>query len=140
MDWYEISEVNLGKNKYVCFELFEVWVLDFSLKVKTTRKIYNRNEAELAHCTIVFYIQKLGTNFFDTGILVWHLFSLGLLKLLLLYLIGRRVGNQVTVLFHVAWWNGMARKGYINVPWTSCLWKENGFSFIFSKMNWQLIV
>ena len=36
--------------------------------------------------------------------------------------------------------NGITRKGYINFPQTSHLWKENGFSFIFSKMNWQLIL
>ena len=32
MDQYYILEVNLGKNEYICFELFEVWVLNSSLK------------------------------------------------------------------------------------------------------------
>ena len=45
------------------------------------RNIHDRNGAELAHCIIVFYTQELGgTCFVDTGILVWHLFSLGLLE------------------------------------------------------------
>ena len=50
MGRYEISEVYLGKNEYICFELFEVWVLDFSLKEETMRNIYNQNVAELACC------------------------------------------------------------------------------------------
>ena len=70
MDRYEISEVNLGKNKYICFELFEVWVLHFSLKEETMKKIHNQNVAELAHYIIVFYTQGLGTCFGDTEILV----------------------------------------------------------------------
>ena len=57
MDQYEISEVNLGKNEYICFELFEVWVLNFSLKEETMRTIYNQNVAELVHCIIIFYTQ-----------------------------------------------------------------------------------
>ena len=36
--------------------------------------------------------------------------------------------------------NEMACKAYINFPLISPLWKENEFSFIFSKMNWQFIV
>ena len=42
------------------------------------RNILNRKAAKLAHYIIVFYTQELGTYFVDTGILVWHLFSLGL--------------------------------------------------------------
>ena len=49
MDRYEISEVNLGKSKYTCSELFEVWVSNFSLKEETMKNIHNRNVAELAH-------------------------------------------------------------------------------------------
>ena len=41
MDRYEISEVNVGKSEYICFELFEVWVLNFSLKEETIWDIYN---------------------------------------------------------------------------------------------------
>ena len=48
MDWYEISEVNLGKNEYICFELFEAWFLNFSLNKETMKNIHNRNMAELA--------------------------------------------------------------------------------------------
>ena len=70
MDRYEISEVNLGKSEYICFELFEVQVLNFSLKEGTMKDIHNQNVAELAHCIIVFYTQRLGTCFGDTGILV----------------------------------------------------------------------
>ena len=51
------------------------------------RNIHNQNATELAHYIMVFYKQELGTCFGDTGILVWHLFSLGLLKPSLLYLI-----------------------------------------------------
>ena len=53
MGWYEISEVNLCKNEYICFELFEVWFLNFSLKEQTMKNIYKRNAAELAHSIIV---------------------------------------------------------------------------------------
>ena len=41
MDRYEISEVNLDKSEYICFELFEVWVLIFSLKEETMKNIHN---------------------------------------------------------------------------------------------------
>ena len=41
MDRYEISEINLGKNKYICFELLEDWILNFSLKTETMRNIHN---------------------------------------------------------------------------------------------------
>ena len=51
------------------------------------RNIHNQNVAELGHYIIVFYTQGLGTCFSDTGILIWHLFSLGLLKPSLLHLI-----------------------------------------------------
>ena len=44
------------------------------------RNIHKQNVAELAHYTIVFYTHELDTYFRDTGILAWHLFSLGLLK------------------------------------------------------------
>ena len=57
MDQYEISEVNLGKNEYICFVLFEVWVLNFSLKEETMRTIHNQNVAELVHYIIIFYTQ-----------------------------------------------------------------------------------
>ena len=45
---------NLSKNEYICFELFEVWVLNFLLKEETMRTIPNRNVAELTHYIIVF--------------------------------------------------------------------------------------
>ena len=48
MDRYEISEVNLGKNEYICFKIFEVWVVKFSLKEKTMKNIHNQNVTELA--------------------------------------------------------------------------------------------
>ena len=84
----DISELNLGKNEYICSELFKIQIVKFSLKEKTMRKLlHNQSVSELAHCVMVFYTQELGTCFGDTGILVWHLFSLGLLKPLLLHLI-----------------------------------------------------
>ena len=48
MDRYEISKVNLGKNEYICFKIFEVWVLKFSLKEKTMKNIHNQIVTELA--------------------------------------------------------------------------------------------
>ena len=48
MDRYEISEVNLDKNEYIYFKLFDVWVLTFSLKEETMKNIHNQNVAELA--------------------------------------------------------------------------------------------
>ena len=66
------------------------------------RNIRNRNMAELTHCIIVFYTQKLGICFVDTGIIVWHLFSIRLLKPSLLRLIWSHVGNQGTLQFRVA--------------------------------------
>ena len=56
MDQYEISEVNLDKNEYNCFELFEVWVLNFSLKEENIRNIHNQNVTELAHYLSVLYV------------------------------------------------------------------------------------
>ena len=70
MDRYEISEVNLGKSEYICFELLEVWVLNLSLKEETMKNIHNQKVTELAHYIIVFYTQGLGTCFGDTGVLV----------------------------------------------------------------------
>ena len=87
MDQYEISEVNLGKNEYICYGFLELRVLNFFQKEETMRNIHNQNVAELAHCIIVYYIQELGTCFGDRRILVWNLFSLGLLKPSLLHLI-----------------------------------------------------
>ena len=49
MDLYETSEVNLGKNEYICFNLSEVWILNLSIKEDTMRNIHNQNVAELAH-------------------------------------------------------------------------------------------
>ena len=54
MNWYEVSEVNLGKSEYSCFELFEAWFLSFSLKKETMKNIHNLNVPELAHSIIVF--------------------------------------------------------------------------------------
>ena len=70
MDRYEISQANLGKSEYICFELLEVWVLNLSLKEETMENIHNQNVTELAHYIIVFCTQGLGTCFGDTGILV----------------------------------------------------------------------
>ena len=70
MDWYKIWEVNLGKSEYICFEVFENYVLNFSLKEETMKNIQNQNVAELAHYIIVFYTQESGTCFRNTGILV----------------------------------------------------------------------
>ena len=54
MDRHEISKVNLGRHKYICFDFFEVWSLDFSLKEEAMKNIHNINVAELGHCIIVF--------------------------------------------------------------------------------------
>ena len=54
MDWYEILEVNLGKNEYLCLKLFEVLFLIFSLKNETMKSIFNRNATELARWIPVF--------------------------------------------------------------------------------------
>ena len=62
MDRYEISELNLGKNEYICFE--------FSLKEEIMRNIHNQNVAELVHYIIAFYTQRLGTCLGNTEILV----------------------------------------------------------------------
>ena len=70
MDQYEISKVNLDKRKYICFELFEVWVLNLSLKEETIKNIHNQNVAELVHYIIVFYTQESSTWFDNTEILV----------------------------------------------------------------------
>ena len=65
MDWYEFSDVNLGKSKYICFELlFKV------LKEETMKNSHNQNVAESAHYITVFYTQESGTCFGDIGILV----------------------------------------------------------------------
>ena len=70
MDRYEISGVNLGKREYICFDLFDVWVLNFSLKEETMKNIHNQNMAELVHYIIVFSTQGLGTCFGKVGILI----------------------------------------------------------------------
>ena len=87
MGRYEISKVNLSKSEYISFELFEIWALNLSLKEETMKNIHSQNVAELVHYIIVFFTQGLSTCFGDTGILVWLLFFLGLLKSLLLHLI-----------------------------------------------------
>ena len=70
IDRYEISEENLGKSEYICFELFDVWVLNLSLKEETIKNIHDQNVVELAHYIIVFYTQGLDTCFGDTEIIV----------------------------------------------------------------------
>ena len=70
MDQYEISEVNLVINEYICLEHLKVQVLSFSLKKETMKNIHNKNVTKLVHYIIVFYVQELGTWFGDTGILV----------------------------------------------------------------------
>ena len=49
MDRYELSEVNFGKNKYICFELFEVWFLIFFKKEESMRDIHNRDWINALH-------------------------------------------------------------------------------------------
>ena len=43
-------------------------------------------------------MQELGICFLDKGLLVWHLFSVGLLMPMLRHVIQSRVGNQDTLL------------------------------------------
>ena len=130
MDRNEISVVNVCKNEHICLELFQVWVLNFSLKDEQPS---SKCGWISAFCNI-FYMQGLGTCFVHTGILAWHLFSLGLLKLFFWRTL------TFLVLYCFVLLNGMAGKGYISFPQTSRLWKENEFIFIFSKMKWQLTV
>ena len=88
MDPSEISKANLGKSEYIYFELFEIWVSNFSLKEKTMRNIHNQNMAELAQYIIVFYTQ----GFINILQEFWsHRFSTY-----------SQVGNQGTLLFCVA--------------------------------------
>ena len=130
MDRNEISVVNVCKNEHICLELFQVWVLNFSLKDEQPS---SKCGWISAFCNI-FYMQGLGTCFVHTGILAWHLFSLGLFKLFFWRTL------KFLVLYCFVLLNGMAGKGYISFPQTSRLWKENEFIFIFSKMKWQLTV
>ena len=55
MDLYEISKVNLGKEKYICFELFEVWALNFSLKEETMRNMTVKMCCYSAFCNSLLY-------------------------------------------------------------------------------------
>ena len=71
------------------------------------------------HCIIVFYTQELGTGSDDAGILVGHLFSLGLLKPATASLLILDSSWQQMYCFVLL--NGMAHTGYINLPKTSCL-------------------
>ena len=88
---------------------------------------------ELAGCVMVFYLQKLGTCFVDTGVLVWRLLSLEILKPSLLHLISSQAATNVLCCLVLP--NEMVHKGYIDFPYTSCHWKVNGFSFVFFKMT-----
>ena len=84
--------------------LWAFWSLSlnfFLKKEKTIRNIHNQTVAELAHYIKVFYTQELSTCFGNTGILVWHLFSLG-------------VKLATKVLYYIVLFNRMARKRYIN--------------------------
>ena len=66
MDRYEISEVNLGKSEYICLELFEVQVLNFSLKEEIMKNFHNQNVAELAHYLVLqtLYTRQCMVDFF----------------------------------------------------------------------------
>ena len=82
MDRYEISEVNLGKSEYICFGLFEVWVLNFSLKEETMKNIHNQNVAELAHYIIVNSLLYAGVRYllgpyrnFSLAFIFWEFWS-----------------------------------------------------------------
>ena len=63
MDEYEISEVNLGRNKYICFELFEVWSLNFSLKEEAMKNIQCGKQSKCGYvvmlCCCVGYVVML---------------------------------------------------------------------------------
>ena len=54
MDRYEIHNVSLDRNKYICFEDFEFSFSNFRLKEETMRNIHNRNVAEIAHNSILY--------------------------------------------------------------------------------------
>ena len=53
MNQHEVSDLNLDKNKCICFELSDIWFLNFSFKRQNHRSIHNRNVVELAHCIVV---------------------------------------------------------------------------------------
>ena len=135
MDRFEISEVNLGKREYICFELFEVWVLYLSLKEETMKNIHNQDVAELVHYIIVFYTQGLGLGLaiqeFYFSIYFFRAFE-AIAFLLNLYSSWQL--RYSTVLCCLMEWPA---KGILI---STLLWKGNWFSFIFSKMNWQFIV
>ena len=59
MDRYQISEVNLGKTKYICFELFEVLSFKFFFKRGNQEEHPYQNVTELVHYIILFYTQEL---------------------------------------------------------------------------------
>ena len=63
MDEYEISEVNLGRNKYICFEPFEVWSLNFSLKEEAMKNIQCGKQSKRGYvvmlCCCVGYVVML---------------------------------------------------------------------------------
>ena len=114
---YEILEVNLGKNEYICFDLFEVCFLVFSSKEETMRNIHNRNAAELAYCIIFFLMQEICTYFVNTRILVWSLFSRGPLKPSLSHFLYSQIGNHLQSNWQLSCavlLNGIAHKRYIN--------------------------
>ena len=65
MDRYQISEVNLSKSKYICFELFKVLSFKFFFKRGNQEEHPYQNVTELVHYIIIFYTQELdcGTLF-----------------------------------------------------------------------------
>ena len=79
MDRYEMSKANLCKKGYIFLGVFEVLLLNFSLTEETMRNIHNINVTNLAHCKSLLHA-GVTQLFCPTGILVWHLFSLGILK------------------------------------------------------------
>ena len=53
MDQYNISEINLGRNEYICFELLEVWSLNFSLKVEATKNTQSGKQSKYGYVVIL---------------------------------------------------------------------------------------
>ena len=79
-----------GKFRLKVINLFwTFWNLlfDFFFKRGNHEEHHNQNVDNLVHCIIAFNTQDLDTCFADIGILVWHWFSLGILKPSLLQLI-----------------------------------------------------
>ena len=68
MDQYEILEVNLSE--YICFGLFEVWFLNFSLKEKIMKSV--RNQYVWGSLLLNWQVVHLFKNYLDRKFIVFE--------------------------------------------------------------------